>query len=189
MAELSVSKATDRSHYQHNLLFPDLEPVEPPPLSPPQVLKPFRRGPMYSTYSELRDWKIRMKIASMSSSTPFPLPLKRTSFSSSVDRSKTFRKENRKPSPTMALNFDAAMTPPPPLAPKLELRKVGSVSAGRMEAKKGRAGELFPMRRSFSGFNQIKEISKGSVFRVEEEGRGGRGGSKIVVSRKSVTGF
>lgn len=189
MAEFSVTKAKDRNHHHHHLLFPDIEAVEPPPLSPPQALSPFRRGPMYSTYSELRDWKIRMKTASMGLYTPFPLPLKRTSFSCSVDRSRTFSKENRKPSPTMALNFNTIGTPPPPMVPKLKLRKVGSVSAGRMDEKKNRAGEVFPMRRSFSGFNQIKEISKGSEFRFEEEGRERRGGSKIVVSRKSISGI
>ncbi|KAK8916567.1 hypothetical protein KSP39_PZI022285 [Platanthera zijinensis] len=191
MAEFCITKAThcDDQHHQR-LLFPDLAPYEPAALSSPSTPKPFRRGPMYSTYTELRDWNLRMKKVNLNSSSPNPLPLTRSSFSCSMDRDMAFRKENRKPTRAVGLGFESCMTPPP-LAPKLELKKVGSVSVGRIdEKKKGNGGALsgglFGMRRSFSGFNQLKEISKLPKSRIEEEGRGS-GWSKVV-SRKSFTG-
>ncbi|PKA50619.1 hypothetical protein AXF42_Ash017958 [Apostasia shenzhenica] len=166
-SESSAGKLPAVRH-RHHLVFPDLEPLEPPPLfTPPAVdTPPFRRGPMYSAYSELRDWKIRMRKTGLSPSSPIPSPAKK------ADRFIAFRKENRKP----------PLTPPLPLRQKLEMKKVGSLSAGERPEKR-----LFSARRSFSGLTELKEIcSTASGF--SEKSREGRGESKVVL-RKSVSGF
>ncbi|KAH0449234.1 hypothetical protein IEQ34_023034 [Dendrobium chrysotoxum] len=185
MAELFVHKQTKR-HYHHHLLFPVLEFLEPPALfhQPfPNALRPFRRGPMYSTYAELRDRMRRVKKARLGPLTPIPLPLKKSEVLGSVDRSFALSRENRKP----PLRFNKFMTPFPPIASKPELRKSVSASGGRTEERKSRPGGIFSVRRSFSGLNELKEISMVPVSGIKEESRGGRGQSKGSL-RKSVTG-
>ncbi|PKU80091.1 hypothetical protein MA16_Dca021718 [Dendrobium catenatum] len=186
MAELFVHKPTKR-HYQHHLLFPVLEFLEPPALFHPpfpNALRPFRRGPMYSTYAELRDRMRRVKKARLGPLTPIPSPLKRSEVLCSVDRSLALGRENRKP----PLSFNKFRTPSQSMATKPELRKSVSASGGRTEENKSRPGGLFSVRRSFSGLNEFKEISMVSVSGNKEKGRGDRGESKGSL-RKSATGF
>ncbi|KAK8940142.1 hypothetical protein KSP40_PGU021026 [Platanthera guangdongensis] len=185
MAKFSVFNPTNH-HYRYHLLLPDFELLDPPPMfAPPPLpgaLQPFHRGPMYSTYSELRDRNRRAKKAKLGTSTPIPSPLKRSPASSSVSRSLTFTKENRKPSPASAARFAALVTLPPVMEAKPDLRKLGRAS---VETR----AKIISARKSFSENNVLKEISMEQASKIEEEkGRGRRGGSKGIL-RKSIAGF
>lgn len=208
MAEILIS-----GQNLHQLLFHDQEPMEPSASSIPPVVydaadfPPFLRGPMYSAYAELREWKLRLKKAGMSPSCPIPAQVTRLDASAPLEARSVselltdFRKENRKPktpmdrriSPSKALPtfpvaqmFDSSKTPPSASRP--EMRRVGSMSAGKGEEKRGgpvgrgsdRADEFLLMR-SFSSYQELAPKN-------EEDGRRGRAGSTGIF-RKTFTGF
>lgn len=195
------------------LLFHEQELIVPPASSTPVVVSDaafpaFLRGPMYSAYAELREWKLRLRKAGMTTpSCPTPVRVRRFDASAPLEARPVpepftdFRKENRKPQtpmtqrfnppkafppPPVAQMFDSAKTPPAALKP--ELRRVGSMSASKKEEKRGgpvlrgsdRADEFLLMR-SFSSYQEL-------ASRNEEDGRRGRAGSAGIF-RKTLTGF
>ncbi|KAL0915574.1 hypothetical protein M5K25_016002 [Dendrobium thyrsiflorum] len=146
---------------------------------------PFQRGPMYSTYSELREWKLRMKKAGLNPSTPIPVQVKKPAAGrSAAEQTTDFRKENRKPSPLGTQSFDPSKLAPP--AP--EMKRAGSVAAGKREEKgggvprggSGRVDDLLAMRNCSS----YQEPSS----RCVEEGKGAKEGRKGIFG-KTFTGF
>ncbi|PKA49237.1 hypothetical protein AXF42_Ash014139 [Apostasia shenzhenica] len=177
------------------VLFPGVDP-----------LPPFRRGPMYSAYAELRDWRLRMKKAGLSPSTPIPIfPLKKQAPSPPTtaavpDHTMSFVKESRKPPPSAVQRSDASLTPS--WSAKPELRRVGSFAAGKTEEKRssggggspgggGGAGQAdeFLLMRSFSSYQETKEISMATAAGGAEDGRGGRRSGGKGIFRKTITGF
>ncbi|XP_020582727.1 uncharacterized protein LOC110026207 [Phalaenopsis equestris] len=146
---------------------------------------PFLRGPMYSTYSELREWKLRMKKAGLNPATPIPVQAKQSAAgSSSGEQAVEFRKENRKASPLVNKRFEPSKMAPPPT----EMRRAGSVTAGKREEKGGgvprggsvRADDLAVMR----NFCSYQEQGTRNV----EEGKGRREERKGIFG-KTFTGF
>ncbi|XP_008812765.2 uncharacterized protein LOC103723588 [Phoenix dactylifera] len=155
-------------------------------------LPPMRRGPMYSVYAELREWKLRRKKAEVNSTIATPT---RRTVASTVSRSVPnfsagFRKENRKPAsplPPTGPRLDALMTPPRPMVPKAELRRLGSTSARRADEKRG-GGGVIEMRKSYSCLKELKEYGVVASSAMDEEARGGRIAKKGIV-KKTVSGF
>lgn len=196
----------------HQLLFHGQEPIVPSasstsPAVSDESFSPFLRGPMYSAYAELREWKLQLKKAGMSPSCPTPVHVRRFDDSAPLEARSVpepftdFRKENQKPQtpmtqkfylskasppPPVSQMFDSAKTPPAALKP--ELRRVGSMSASKKTDKRGgpvlgggdRADEFLLMR-SFSSYQEL-------ASRREEDGRRGRAGSTGIF-RKTFTGF
>ncbi|KAH0458447.1 hypothetical protein IEQ34_013762 [Dendrobium chrysotoxum] len=204
MAEILIP---EQNHHQQ--LFQEQELFEPSASSTPLVISdaafsPFLRGPMYLAYAELREWKLRLKKAGLSPSCPIPVQVNRHDASAPFeDRSvpeilTDFSKENRKPktpvaqrcspwkAPPVAQMFDSLKTPPAALKP--EMRRVGSMSAGKGEVKRGgpllggsdRVDE-FLLTRSFSSYQE-------SVSRNQEDGRRGRA-ANTGIFRKTFTGL
>ncbi|KAG0461569.1 hypothetical protein HPP92_021502 [Vanilla planifolia] len=168
-------------------LFPDVVHLDsyssssstPPHPAVAPSLPSFSRGPMYSVYAELRDWKLRMKKAGLSSSTPIPVQVNRTAAATPMaanaipDLSMNFRTDNRKPPSTAQ-------------RPKQELRRMGSMSACRGEEKRGgppRGGsgraEEFLMMRDFCSYQE-------TATRREDEVRDG---VKKGIFTKTMAGF
>ncbi|KAL0915572.1 hypothetical protein M5K25_015999 [Dendrobium thyrsiflorum] len=205
MAEILIPEQNQQQH-----LFQEQELFEPSASSTPLVISdaafsPFLRGPMYLAYAELREWKLRLKKAGPSPSCPTPVQVNIHDASAPLeDRSvpeilTDFRKENRKPktpvaqrcspwkAPPVAQMFDSLKTPPAALKP--EMRRVGSMSAGKGEVKRGgpllgggdRVDEFLLMR-SFSSFQE-------SVSRNQEDGRRGRAAANTGIFRKTFTGL
>nr|XP_010926017.2 uncharacterized protein LOC105048416 [Elaeis guineensis] len=165
----------------------------PNPLQPKDFsLPPMRRGPMYSVYAELREWKLRRKRAEVNSMIATPT---RRCAASTVSRSvpnfsATFRKENRKPAsplPPTGPRLDSLMTPPRPMVPKAKLRRLGSTSASRAEEKRG-GGGVIEMRKSYSCLKELKEYGVLASSAMEEEARGVRGAKKGIIN-KTVSSF
>ncbi|KAG1334767.1 hypothetical protein COCNU_03G008860 [Cocos nucifera] len=192
MAEIKAPRPGFNQHqFYSKSLFPELDaPV--PFQSKDFSLPPMRRGSMYSVYAELREWKLRRKRAEVNSMTA--TPTKRTAASSvsrSVpDFSMDFRKENRKPAaplPPTGPRLHALMTPPRPIVPKAELRRVGSTLASRAEEKRGGNG-VFEMRKSYSCLKEWKEYGVVASLAIDEEAKGGHSARKGII-KNTVSSF
>lgn len=124
---------------------------------------PFRRGPMYSAYAELREWKLRTKNLKLQSGPlPPPTPSRKPSppmVSRSIqDFSMAFRKENKKPPSTPKHGHVPFGTPPPATAKHVSTR----ASSGIM---------CSPMRKSYSCLKELKDCSMVASSAVHAEGR------------------
>lgn len=126
-----------------------------------------------------------MKKAGLNPSTPIPVQVKKPAAGrSAAEQTADFRKENRKPSPLATQSFEPSKIAPPPA----EMRRAGSVTAGKREEKvsgiprggSGRVDDLVAMR-NCSSYQE-------SGSRNVEEGKGGREGKKGIFG-KTFTGF
>lgn len=129
----------------------------------------FRRGPMYSAYAELREWKLRTKNKRLPITPTRPPPSSSTRRSAVVCRSVSmvFRKEeNRRPPPTPRQDFRL-----PPLAtPKLEHTRAMT------NTMRGSGSRVFSMQKCYNCLKDLKEYSV-AVARsgIDDKGRSSAG--------------
>ncbi|XP_010916420.1 uncharacterized protein [Elaeis guineensis] len=182
---------SNHQQFYSKSLFPELD--DPVPFQSKDFsLPPMRRGSMYSVYAEIREWKLRRKKAEVNSMSA---TLTKRTATSSVSRSvpdfsMDFRKENRKPAaplPPTGPRLHALMTPPRPMVPKAELRRLGSTPESRAEEKRGGNG-LFERRKSYSCLKEWKECGVVASLAIDEEAKRGQSARKGII-KKTVSSF
>ncbi|KAK8916890.1 hypothetical protein KSP39_PZI023322 [Platanthera zijinensis] len=183
MAELSIPAALP--NHNQLFLFPEIDHLHPPFNNSAALSGPFQRGPMYRAYADLRDWKLRMKKAGLSPSTPIPLQLKRPAVNTRPPVDQRFDPSNT-PSPpfeTQWLDRSKMISPPPPSLNK-ETKRFGNLPSGRggpPRSGSGRADEFLLMR-GFSSFDE-------SAAKNNEDGERGRRSATKGIFRKTLTAF
>ncbi|KAG6581162.1 hypothetical protein SDJN03_21164, partial [Cucurbita argyrosperma subsp. sororia] len=159
------------------------------------------RGPRYRAYAELRESKLRLRNAlycdDEQPEKPTPPAKKQVKFmgletvkkrsaavaQSVPDFSAVLRKENRKPQPGLSPVME--MTPPGK-TPGKNIAGLSANSKGSKSASAGgkRVGRLTDVRKSYAGFEEVKELTTAAANSINGENRGRRG--KTVLGVKQI---